>query len=383
MRVGLNATCLNDRPSGARQRFVGIYGSLIQKLPDVEFVVYEPADCRVADWFAGAPNVSARQTPIPSTGRFSKFIRGHQYWPAVLRRERFDLFECFNQPLVRSRAGRTFTTIHDIRQVYADWKFPERQLYTYSLRQTLNRVDHAITVSATMKSEILAFHSSAKVSVIHNGLNPQHFTNVTKSETDEVQRKFALPEQFLLAVGHFERRKNYLRLIDAIALLRDQGFECNLVIVGNDSGERRLVEEQVISTKLSSNVKILTGLSDQEVRCIYILSSLFVFPSSYEGFGIPILEAMAAGIPTVLSDIPVFREITENQGVYFAHDSTEAMATVIESTLSSTDQMEALRAYGRRRVQDFSFDRLASQLAGLYMSAPPVSGRPAALPGMR
>jgi glycosyltransferase involved in cell wall biosynthesis len=182
----------------------------------------------------------------------------------------------------------------------------------------------------------------------------------------DVRRKFGLPSEFLLSVGHFERRKNYVRLVEAIALLRARGFDCNLVLVGNDSGERRLVEEAVSAAKLGARVKILSGLSDLEVRCIYKLSSMFVFPSSYEGFGIPILEAMAAGIPTVLSDIAVFREITEDQGVHFPHDSSEAMAEAIESTLTSSSRCGELAAYGRRRVQDFSFDRLSSQMAALY-----------------
>lgn len=366
MRVGLNATCLNDRPSGAKQRFQGIYGSLVQRLPEVEFVLYEPVDCRVADWFAGAPNVTARRTHIPSEGRVGKFVHGLAYWGSALREERFDIFECFNQPLVKAPTGRTLTTIHDIRRVYADWPFPERQAYTWSLRQTLAAVDRVITVSETMKSEILAFYPDARVSVVYNGLDPQLFASVTEPDMQGVQRKFGLPGEFILTVGHFERRKNYLRLVDAIALLRDRGFSSSLVIVGNDSGERRLVEERVASLKLSSQVKILSGLSDLEVRCIYKLSSLFVFPSAYEGFGIPILEAMAASVPTVLSDIPVFREIAQSHGVYFSHESAEAIAQAIEDTLSSRDRLDRLVDYGRRRVQEFSFEALSAQVAGLY-----------------
>lgn len=366
MKVGLNATCLNDRPSGAKQRFEGIYGALVQRLPQVEFVLYEPADCRVGDWFAGASNVSARRTPIPSEGRVGKFIHGLKYWRSGFRGESFDLFECFNQPLVKSPTGRTLTTIHDIRRVYSDWAFPERQLYTASLRHTLTAVDQVITVSETMKSEILGFHPGARVTVVYNGLDPRLFAAVTEPDMEGVRRKFGLPGEFLLAVGHFERRKNYLRLIEAIALLRDRGFDCNLVIVGNDSGERRLVEESVAAAKLSPQVKILSGLSDLEVRCIYKLSTMFVFPSSYEGFGIPILEAMAAGVPPVLSDIPVFREITEGRGVYFPHNSAEAMAQAIEATLGSRSRRQDLVSYGRQRVEDFSFDSLSAQLANLY-----------------
>ena len=369
MRVGLNATCLNDRPSGAKQRFIGIYGGLINRLPDVEFVLYEPVDCRVADWFAGSPNVSAVRTPIPSEGRVGKFVQGLEYWNRALRDERFDLFECFNQPLVKSPTGRTLTTIHDIRRVYPEWpSFAERLAYRFSLRETLKRVDTAITVSDTMKAEILAFQPDARVSVIYNGIDLKHFAASTEQEEQFVRSKFGLPDNFLLAVGHFEPRKNYLRLIDAVALLRDRGHRYNLVVVGNDSGDRRLVEERIASTGLGAQVTLLSNLSDLEVRYMYKLCGLFVFPSSYEGFGIPILEAMAMGVPMVLSDISVFREITQDAGVYFPHDSKDAMAQAIETTLASQERMDALVTYGQRRVQDFSFDRLSAQLVELYKS---------------
>lgn len=366
MKIGLNATCLNDRPSGAKQRFEGIYGSLVQELPEAEFVLYEPDDCRIGDWFKGAPNVTPRRTPLPSTGRLAKFAFGLGYWPLVLRRERFDFFECFNQPLVRSPSGKTLTTIHDIRRVYADWGLAERQLYTQSLRRTLARVDQVITVSHTMKAEILDFHPSARVEVIYNGLDPLLFGAVTEPDLLATRRKFGLTADFLLAVGHFERRKNYLRLIDSMRLLAQRGVPCDLVIVGNDSGERRLVEDRVAAHGLTARVRILSGLSDLEVRCVYKLSRAFVFPSSYEGFGIPILEAMAAGVPPVLSDIAVFREITEGKGVYFPHDDPGAMADAIADVLTSDTLRRQLTEYGTRRVQDFSFQSLAAQVARLY-----------------
>ena len=113
-----------------------------------------------------------------------------------------------------------------------------------------------------------------------------------------------------------------MRLVEAMAQLRDRGRSCSLIIVGNDRGgkdrgEREAIEKRIDAMDLIGNVKILRNLNDFEVKCVYKLCNLFVFPSSYEGFGIPILEAMAAGCPMVLSDIPVFREITENRGIYF------------------------------------------------------------------
>lgn len=366
MRVGLNATCLNDRPSGAKQRFQGIYGTLIRKLPDVEFIVFEPADCRVGAWFPSAENVRSRRTPLPSEGRVAKMLRGAAFWTSGLRREQLDLFECFNEPLVRCPTGRTMATIHDIRRIHEDSSFTERHLFTMSLKRTLKAADLVITVSETMKSELLAVDHGAHVEVVYNGIDPDQFSDLTSAQIEQVRSDLGLPSQFLLSVGHFEPRKNYLRLVDAIGLLRDRGVDCHLVIVGNDSGERQSVRERVLTRNLQSHITLLGGLSDREVRSMYLMSSLLVFPSSYEGFGIPILEGMAAGVPIVMSDIPVFREITEGQGIYFPSKDVEGMADVIESAMGAQDRCRQIVAYGRLRVRDFTFPQVASKLASLY-----------------
>jgi glycosyltransferase involved in cell wall biosynthesis len=366
LKIGLNATCINDRPSGAKQRFIGIYSEVVKRVPDVEFVVYEPADCFMGNWFSGASNVSTRHTVLPSEGRIRKFLAGLGYWGPALRSERFDLFEGFNQPLIKAPTGRTLLTIHDIRRMHSEWGGLEHLVYKVALERALNSADHVITVSESMKKEIHGFFPDVPISVIYNGLNAADFDAVTAEQMEAVRRKYGFAEDFVLSVGHFEKRKNYLRLVDAVALLRDRGRACSLVIVGNDSGERAAIEERVAAANLSGYVKILSGLSDLEVRCAYKLCGLFVFPSSYEGFGIPVLEAMAAKRPMVLSNIPVFSEITQDKGVYFPYDDVDAMAQSMERVLSSSSEQARLIEYGNERVKAFSFPTLAGQLAQLY-----------------
>lgn len=368
MKIGLNATCFNDRPSGANQRFFGIYGELINRLPDTEFVVYEPADCRVGSWFTGAPNVSVRPTPLPSVGRIKRFFCGLRYWRSALPCETLNLFEGFNLPFFRVPGARTLLTIHDIRRMHPDYGIFERAVFRAVIGKSLMVADHVITVSEAMKKELLDFYPDIPISVIYNGLHTHEFDRVSESDLLMVRLKYALPEEFVLAVGHFERRKNYLRLIDAIARLRNRGCSCALLIVGNDSGLGKTIQERIDLAQLSGCVKLLSGLSDLEVRCVYKLCSLFVFPSSYEGFGIPILEAMAAKRPMVLSDLPVFREITQDRGVYFPHDNVELMALAIENVLSSNSERVRLVEYGNERVQAFSFQSLAAQVERLYRS---------------
>ena len=366
MKIGLNATCFNDRPSGAKQRFIGIYRELIKNLSEAEFVVYEPSDCRVGSWFGDAPNVSVRRTPLPSEGRVRKFLGGLGYWSAALSEEKFDIFENFNQPLVKAPTGRTLLTIHDVRRIHPDWSGWERVVYNAILERDMRVADHLITVSQAMKVEILGFFPSASISVIYNGLESSQFNVVTDKDLHLTRQKYDLPQEFLLAVGHYEERKNYLRLIDAMAKLRDRGRVCNLVIVGNDSGQRQAIAKRVLTENLSSHVKILSRLSDLEVRCAYKLCSLFVFPSSYEGFGIPILEAMVTGCPMVLSDLPVFREITQSRAVYFDHHDTDSMAVAIDKVVTSSTERARQIIYGYERVKEFNFNNLAIQLANLY-----------------
>lgn len=367
MKIGLNATCFNDRPSGANQRFYGIYRELVKQLPDAEFVIYEPKDYPVGNWFDGAENVCVRKTLISSEGRIRKTISSFGYWGSVLKDEKFDLFEGFNLPLVKVPTGQTLFTLHDVRRMHSGGRSAlDRMTFRALLSKTLKSTDRLITVSESMKKEILNFYPKTSISVIYNGVNAGEYGNVSASDMQIFRLKYALPKEFLLAVGHFEKRKNYLNLIDAVARLHEQGRSCNLLIIGNDSGEYVAIKEKMESMGLSSHVTILSGLSDLEVRCAYKLCSLFVFPSSYEGFGIPILEAMAAGVPMVLSDIHVFREITEDQGMYFPHDDPNLMASAIDEVLSSQSEQNRLVQYGNKRVQDFSFKKIAMDLANVY-----------------
>lgn len=364
--MGLNATCLNDRPSGAKQRFLGIYGALFQRLPAVEFVVFEPRDCPVASWFSGLPNVSARPTPVPSFGRLRKLAAGVGYWRQAFASASLDIYEAMHLPLVRPARGKAVLTIHDVRGLYPDSPTLHRVMFTIALRSALQRSDHVVTVSAAMREEILAFYPHTPVSVVYNGLDVGEVGSAMAADRKAFLGKYGLPGDFVLAVGHFERRKNYPRLIEAMALLQQRGLDCPLVIIGNDSGEGAALKRLINALGLAGRVTLLTGLSDLEVRCAYQLCSLFVFPSAYEGFGIPILEAMAAERPYVLSDLPVFREITENTAVYFPHDDIEAMANAIERGLASSDLRERLVCYGSQRVQAFGFARLAEQMVGVY-----------------
>lgn len=366
MRVGLNATCFNDRPSGAKQRFLGIYGALFRRCRDVEFVIYEPADCRVGAWFAGEPNVRARRTPIPSSGRLRRILRGAVWWRRALREDRLDLFENFHLPMVKAPACPTVLTMHDVRDGLPGSPPVKRTLYRAILRRALRQSAHVITVSSRMAEELRAYDPACRVTTVYNGLDPEPFRSVTPADAEATRVRLGLPRGFLLTVGHLEPRKNHVRLVEAVALLRDRGMPVPLVIVGNDAGEGEAVAREIARLGLADLVHIRTGVGDTELAHLYALCAAVVFPSRYEGFGIPLLEAMAARRPLILSDIPVFRELTEGQGVYVPADDGAAMADGIAATLASPGRQRGLVAYGDRRLASFAFPALAAEVEQVY-----------------
>jgi glycosyltransferase involved in cell wall biosynthesis len=366
MRVGLNATSLNDRPSGAKQRFIGLYRALAARRPDIDLIVFEPADCHVATWFEGLPNVHARATPLPSADRVRRTALGLRFWRGALKHEQLDLFEHFHLPLVKAPDCPTILTIHDPRSVRPEVPPLRRAIPMLVFRHAVAGADHLVTVSETMRQELRGLGAVLPITSIYNGIDPEPFGRKEPGRAKATRSQLGLSEPFLLAVGHLEERKNYARLIEAVAHLRGTGRAIGLVIVGNDAGLGNILTEQIGRCGLSKNIKLLEGIAEEQLVDLYALAEIVVFPSRYEGFGIPILEAMAARRPLVLSDIPVFRELTESRGAYFPPEDSQAMADGIARVLDSPARQAELVAYGDERVRAFGFDELARQLGNLY-----------------
>ena len=336
-------------------------------MPDVEFVVFEPADCRMDGWFRGLANVQTRPTTIPSEGRWRKLFQSSRFWSDALRNETFDLFEVFHLPLPPVQAGKVVLTLHDVRRLHADCGWLERTLFRYALTRAIRKTDAVVTVSEAMKQELLPYCAQKPIWVVPNGLDDNaKEQNVSVVELESFRNNFALYNPYLLAVGHFEPRKNYQRLIEAFVKLRSKGCEHNLLIVGNDSGERMQLEAQIARCGLKGVVTLATGLSDIEVRCAYSLCDLFVFPTTYEGFGIPILEAMAAGKPLAISDLFVFREIAGDCATYFSPMDANDIARGIDLALSSTAGRDARLHEGLERANKYDYSAIAASYEKFY-----------------
>ncbi len=366
MKIGLNATCFNDRPSGAKQRFIGMYNELFKLMPDAQFIIFQPEDCSFENWFDEFKHVSFYTTPIPSEGRLNKFFKGFFFWNKILRREKFDLFEGFNLPMFKNRYGKTVMTIHDLRGLKSEYSLLYRKIFKTVLNMSFKNCDHIITGSKIIQKDISLLFPKSSISVIYNGIDAEKYSSINMKDFSNIRSRLNLPEKFLLAVGHFEKRKNYIRLLNAISKLKGDARDFSLVIIGNNNGELENIIEHIDLLNMKDRVKIYSGLTDLEVYCAYKSCSLFIFPSLYEGFGIPILEAMNAKAPVLLSDIDVFKEITENALSYFNPIKVQSIQDSIQLILSDVNLKDRNINYGQKRIQLFTFKKLASQLEGIY-----------------
>tara|TARA_B100000212_G_scaffold114175_1_gene85152 strand:- start:28620 stop:29756 length:1137 start_codon:yes stop_codon:yes gene_type:complete len=362
--IGINATCFSDRPSGAKNRFVGFFRNIFNANHDINFVVYMPIDCNLSKHFSNQQNVCFKETPLKSIYPLQRFLFGLFYWFFELRRMKFDIFESFHLPLVKNPNGMTLLTIHDVRHIreFSWFKFIKFVIHKRAIRQA----DSVITVSDSMKAEILEIFPETQITVIYNGID-QNINKDAHNEYKPILKQHNIKNPFILTVGHFEKRKNYATLLEAIQLYhKKHDSSLSLVIVGNDNGDLERIKQKIKELSIDDSVTILSGIGDSELFSLYSAAELFVFPSLYEGFGIPILESFQNECPIITSNINVFKEITENQLLYFDPLSSEDIVDKIWCIQNSAQKKLKIVQYGKSRASAFYYNSLAVDYNDVY-----------------
>lgn len=226
-------------------------------------------------------------------------------------------------------------------------------------KQNLERADHIIVVSGQTKKEMEEYYPFTKnkqVSIIHLAQNlPEQSTPIKN-----------LPNNYLLFVGERSHYKNFNTLLNAFGSLSEDFPELNLVCCGGQALSNQ--EKQIIS-RLNLTQKVFHyKLTDAELKYAYQNAQVFVYPSFNEGFGIPTLEAMKCLTPTILSDIPVFREVAADAALYFNPNDEEDLASKIKLILTNALVQTELRSKAVKRSADFSWENHLRKTFEVYQS---------------
>ncbi len=224
-----------------------------------------------------------------------------------------------------------------------------------------------ITVSEFTKREILQLCPKAqeqKITVVHNGYNNESYRPINDEEKiAAILKKYSLTKPYFLYVGRLEKKKNTPTLIEALALLRDAHPEIKekLVLIGNASFGFDEVKYIIEEFDLNNDVLIPGWVDEEDLPYIYNGASAFVFPTKHEGFGIPILESMACGLPTIASDLPVLREVAGEAVSYFDQNDKNDIARAMFRVITDQDLRQELKTKGLEKSRQFSWRKCAQE----------------------
>ena len=265
------------------------------------------------------------------------------------------------------KAKKIVSSVHDFAFILHKDFHPKERIEYFERYFFTNVVksDAIITGSHFSKKEILERLPSFKeadVHVIYHGIDHRLFRVY-----EAINLPFELPEKFLLSVGSIEPRKNLLGLLHAYERLpQNLKAEYKLVLVGFKGWQNKEIME--IMEKNSKNIIYLGFISDEELAKVYNLASAFVFPSFYEGFGLPIIEAFACGTPVVSSDRSSLPEVGGDAVLYCNPDDTQDIAQKIQTLLEDTNLQKTLRKKGLQRAKLFSWQKSAKEHEKIFLS---------------
>jgi glycosyltransferase involved in cell wall biosynthesis len=262
-------------------------------------------------------------------------------------------------------------TIHDVTPLLYSRSLPLRLRLRYKgqLKETLSNASQIITVSQISLSTLNAYAgvNPARVRVIHNGVSERFRPDVSDEDQAAARRHYSLPDAFAFWVGDFRPEKNLPFLVQAWArLLHHIPDPPVLVLAGAQRGVYRSLLKEVQKRGLGDKVLFPGFISDDDLAAVYSAATLFVFPSLYEGFGLPPLEAMACGTPCVVSRSSSLPEVTGTAALMFNPTSLDGLEECVLRVLEDNDLYEALRQDGLRQSARFPWKKAAEETLDVY-----------------
>jgi len=272
---------------------------------------------------------------------------------------------------------KRIVTIFDLSFLHFPEMFEKRDLWqlTNWTKYSLQNADHIITISNFSKQDIVSRYGvdKNKITVAYPGYDSEKFkVQNTKFEVGKVKKKYKTGDNYIIYIGTIQPRKNLVRLIEAFARITKDITNLNLVITGKTKGEGRegwMYEDTLKVPKqlgIEDRIKFLGFVPQEDLPYLLTGARAFILPSLWEGFGIPVLEAMASGVPVLVSDVSSLPEVVGNAGLTFDPYSVDQIEQALR--IVSTDQKlrQKYSKLGLERAKQFSWDKMAKILLGIF-----------------
>lgn len=305
--------------------------------------------------------------PAPNLSKLKKSMWRNFQLSKLLKPYNIDLFHGMSNELPRGihkTPVPSVVTIHDLIFLrYPEfYKYFDRIIYRSKVKYACKAATKIIAISEQTKADIIKFTGTNpnKIEVIHQAISPLFFEKI---ETGSIKIKYRLPEKFILAVGNIEERKNQLSILKA---LQARSLDIPLVMIGNPTSYCNDIHKYVAANNIQDRVIILKNIPEKDLAGIYQLASLSIYISVFEGFGLPVIEAMASGCPVITSNVSCLPETAGNAAVLCSPDDLEELADSISKILGDNLFRNQLVEKGKKRAEEFQAKEHAKKLLALY-----------------
>lgn len=287
-----------------------------------------------------------------------------------LRRDGVGLYHGLTGELPRGirRTGiKTVVTIHDLIFLRHPeyYKWIDTKIYAWKFRNACREADRIIAISECTKRDIMEFGGvdEDRIDVIYQSCSPRFADEASPQLVAEVRGRYDLPGRFMLTVGTIEERKNVLLAVRALPHLPD---DVHLVAVGRSTPYSQRVLQTAANDGVAHRVHFLHGVPDADLQALYQMAEVFVYPSRYEGFGIPIIEAIHSGLPVVAATGSCLEEAGGPDSLYVSPDAPEALATAVSRLLRGVPGRDERISRSRDYVRRFEGTDVAGQVLEIY-----------------
>ena len=363
--IGIDAHYIGARAGGNETYMRNLLAGLAQVCPYARITALTSQVIhRQGGETAGFPTA-----PIPTD---SSYLRVPFVLPWMAKKYRLDLLHVqYTAPPICPVPY--VVTMHDI----VAFRFPEsmpfldRHRLRRMSRSTLKRARRIFTVTEAMRTEISStFHiDPAQIDVVPNALAPIYNETITDARREAVRQKYTLPEKYILYVGLLQPRKNLMRLAEAFARLREEGLEHTLVIVGKRAWLYGAMLENMEALNLWDHLQFTDYVDTEDLPVLYNLADVFTFVSLYEGFGIPVIEALACGTPVLASTDPALMEVTGGGALYPDPLDIEDITEKLRVLINDTELRKDLVAKGQDHIKKYSIGNMGQAAETGYKAA--------------
>lgn len=373
MRICINASPAVHHIAGLGRYTQELMAALMAVDPDNEYVAFynRPTEAQVDPPLDRLPHLTTNLPTKP--WRLSALLAHLTRFPQDRLFPGVDLFHATDHLLPPLSRVKSVFTVHDLifRFHPETHKALNRWFLSFMMPRFLQAADAVIAVSECTKRDIVRLYGldEGKIRVIYEGVNPS-FRPVQPEVIKRVRQKHGIQQGYILCVSTIEPRKNLGSLLEAYRALKDQGTENKLVIVGKKGWLYEGFFRRLRELGLEDEVIFPGFVPDEELPAVYSAADLFVFPSLYEGFGLPVLEAMACGAPVITSNTSSLPEVAGEAALLVHPTSIEELAGAMRRVLEKEELREELRAKGPKQAARFSWESAARETLAVYEAVP-------------